>query len=497
MNIPTRARTRVQHLCCALTFFVLVNPASTAPGFDIGGRWSSTQIDGSGLQRGDPVTLRWSIVPDGHSYDRSANSNLIQFLDDGWNVAAAQRTADFTNRPWFDVISNAYAQYSRVSSIAMTYVPEQNAAGVSTGQFGDIRIGGENLDGTPGGALADNTYPDGGDMRIDTTRENDGSVGFYFASEPGLRNLVIHETGHGVGLGHAQFVNGSAKAVMEGGLRTDIWGLQFDDVYALNRQYGDPQERGSGNNTYTTATSLGDFTTTGRTAMGLDASDSVVNQFDDDWLGIDGRNDADWFKFSVTGQTFAKLKVTPIGPTYETVQQGVFNAAAQNDLVLQLFSATPSLELLTTSDSGALGAAELINSQYLSGAGDYYFRVRGKQDLNQFYRIDLLLDDRLPSAGTSADLNFDGVATADDWALFVANASTTFPETTGFDAFKLGDLDLDGDNDYADFKFFKTAYELANGAGSFAALTAVPEPATLLLAGVATLMAAVIRRRRG
>src|SRR5689334_21144180 len=80
-----------------------------AAGFDIVNRWSATQIDGPNLQRGDPVTLRWSIVPDGKSYDRSANSQLVQFLDDGWNVTPAMRTPDFTNRPWWSVINNAYA----------------------------------------------------------------------------------------------------------------------------------------------------------------------------------------------------------------------------------------------------------------------------------------------------------------------------------------------------------------------------------------------------
>src|ERR1700761_6268271 len=95
--------------------------SSAALAFDIENRWSATQLDGGNLQRGDPVNLRWSIVPDGKSYDRSANSQLVQFLDDGWNVAAAQRTPDFTNRPWWAVINNAYAQYARVSGVSLTY----------------------------------------------------------------------------------------------------------------------------------------------------------------------------------------------------------------------------------------------------------------------------------------------------------------------------------------------------------------------------------------
>ncbi|MCA9257679.1 MAG: hypothetical protein KDA61_00710, partial [Planctomycetales bacterium] len=158
-----RSRTYVRILHCATAAMVVTSASSSArhvAAFDIVNRWGATQTDGGGLRRGDPVTLLWSLVPDGKSYERSSNSNLIQFLDDGWNVPAASRTADFTNRRWFSVIQNAYDQYARVSGIKFEYIAEQNSRGLSTGQVGDIRLGGENLDGTPGGALADNTFPD-------------------------------------------------------------------------------------------------------------------------------------------------------------------------------------------------------------------------------------------------------------------------------------------------------------------------------------------------
>jgi len=465
-----------------LLTFVTINfvTPQIAVAFDIVSRWSATQLDGGNLQRGDPVNLRWSIVPDGKSYDRSANSQLIQFLDDGWNVVAAQRTPDFTNRPWWSVINNAYAQYPRVSGVSLSYTAEQNASGMSTGMFGDIRIGGENIDNTPGGALADNTFPDAGDMRIDTTREANGSVGFYFATEPGLRNLVIHETGHGVGLGHSEFVNNSAHAVMEPGLRTDIWGLQFDDVYAVNRQYGDPKERGGGNNAPASATQLGALNMSGSVSVGLDATDSVVDQFDDDWLGIDGTSDVDWFRFSVSGDSFANIQLTPIGPTYTTTTLGTFNATAQSDLILQLFVASPSVTLIKTIDSGGLGVGELLGAQHLSTAGDYLLRVRGKQDLNQFYRLDVSVS-ALPAPGTSADVNLDGITSLLDWQIFVANSGTNTALLTQHDAFTHGDLNFDGLIDYSDLKLFKNAYVVANGAASLAELAAVPEPASMSL----------------
>lgn len=461
--------------------------------YDIVNRWGATQVDGPGLQRGDPVTLRWSIVPDGQAYSRSANSQLIQYLDDGWNIPAAQRAPNLTGRSWWSVMNTAYQQFGRVSGVNMVYVAEQNANGTDTGMEGDVRVGGENIDGTPGGALADNTFPNDGDMRIDTTRESNGQPTFWHTNEAALRNLMIHETGHGVGLGHAQ--NTGVAAVMEGGLRTDIWGLQFDDVYALNRQYGDPLERNGGNNTSATATPLGNVTLGGFVSVGGDAVDSVVEQFDDDWTGVDGSSDADWFRFTMSAPGFANIKLTPIGPSYTSVQQGNFNAAAQSDLILQFFTASPSVNLIETVNKAGLGGTEAIGARYLSSSGDYLVRVRGTQDLNQFYQLDVSLN-AAPLAGTSADLNLDGQTNAGDWAMFVVNSYTTFAGLGQLDAFQRGDLDFDGDNDVADFRYFKSAYIAANGANAFASLFGVPEPSALLMAGSVAMACGFARRRR-
>ncbi|MCA9260852.1 MAG: hypothetical protein KDA61_16675, partial [Planctomycetales bacterium] len=323
---------------------------------------------------------------------------------------------------------------------------------------------------------------------IDTTRESDGSVGSYFSTEPGLRNLVIHESGHGVGLGHAVFVNNSAHAVMEGGLRTDIWGLQFDDVYALNRQYGDPLERDGGNDSAATATSLGSLTTLGSIAIGLDASDSVVNRTDDDFLSIDGNTDLDYYRFSVDVDGFVNVAVRPLGPTYETEQQGVFNATQQCDLRLDVYDANENL--LDFSNVNGLGEAEEIGGLYLEQPGEYLVRIRGRQDAAQFYSLSLSLTD-LPGPGKSADLNQDGLTDMTDWTLFTQYAGTSTALLTRLDGFMHGDLNFDGINDYEDFRLFKEAFAIANGPEAFAAMLAVPEPA-----GLAFLALLALPRRR-
>ena len=49
-------------------------------------------------------------------------------------------------------------------------------------------------------------------------------------------------------------------------------------------------------------------------------------------------------------------------------------------------------------------------------------------------------------------------------------------------AYQLGDLDGDIDNDEVDFELFKDLFDAANGAGSFdAMLASVPEPAPIVL----------------
>jgi hypothetical protein len=66
---------------------------------------------------------------------------------------------------------------------------------------------------------------------------------------------------------------------------------------------------------------------------------------------------------------------------------------------------------------------------------------------------------------------------------------------TDAQAYGLGDLDGDGDNDFDDFRLFQADYIAANGAAAFAALVKAPEPAGVLLAGMALACAAFTRRR--
>jgi hypothetical protein len=94
-----------------------------------------------------------------------------------------------------------------------------------------------------------------------------------------------------------------------------------------------------------------------------------------------------------------------------------------------------------------------------------------------------------------SDLDFNNVINLADWSIFVANAYGDLSGLSRAQAYALGDLDADGDNDHADFKLFKQDFNAVNGAGAFEAmLEGVPEPSAALLAAFS--MAAALASRR-
>lgn len=96
------------------------------------------------------------------------------------------------------------------------------------------------------------------------------------------------------------------------------------------------------------------------------------------------------------------------------------------------------------------------------------------------------------------DLNFNGFVEIGDYAAFLAGYNVNLTGKTRAQQYNLGDLDADGKHSVKDFLAFKSQYDLANGAGAFAAaLASVPEPSTAalgLIGGVVGLFAS--RRRR-
>ena len=88
---------------------------------------------------------------------------------------------------------------------------------------------------------------------------------------------------------------------------------------------------------------------------------------------------------------------------------------------------------------------------------------------------------------TPGDLNDDGTVDLQDLAILTANYNTSvsFPESIS-----LGDINFDNKVDLTDFLKFRPIFESQGAAGA----EAVPEPSSLLLGLVATLVAGLFRR---
>ena len=67
----------------------------------------------------------------------------------------------------------------------------------------------------------------------------------------------------------------------------------------------------------------------------------------------------------------------------------------------------------------------------------------------------------------TGDFNVDGVINTADWTIFRTNQQTNLSSKSLAEAYRLGDLTGDKLNNHADFVLFKSAYDVANGAGAF------------------------------
>ena len=100
------------------------------------------------------------------------------------------------------------------------------------------------------------------------------------------------------------------------------------------------------------------------------------------------------------------------------------------------------------------------------------------------------------SRGIFADVNYDGTLDASDWTIVKANFGSTVLGNEGLASYRRGDFNNDLAIDFTDIAAFRDAFDLSNGAGAFAAMTAVPEPSTTALILLASTLLATARRKR-
>ena len=370
----------------------------------VGSGWTNTSSGFSGLGR--PATLTWSVMPDGTSLPSShikdtgssggANtpSDLISFLDGVHHGGATPGGNDFTQRNWWGLMNSTFERWDAVSGLSYSYEPQDDGASLGSssgilGVRGDHRIGGHSLDGqTSPTVLAYSFFPNSSDMVLDTDEINrwSNATNNYRL----FRNMIMHEIGHGIGLNHVEPTNHTK--LMQPFISTRFDGPQFDDILGAHRLYGDNNEEGPGNDTYSNATLLGTVLTGQTLSIGTDAADISVAPDEIDFVSIDDNSDVDYFRFTVNMASLLNLTLTPLGPTYQdgpnddNVQS--FDSSAQGNLTLALYD-TNGTSLLEFSNDTGLGQSEEISNYQLATAGDYYVRVGGLNNAAQFFQLDI------------------------------------------------------------------------------------------------------------
>ena len=378
----------------------------------IGARWTRTATNTS-IARGQGFTLTWGIVADGTLV-------AVGGANKPSNLRARARTAFGTadDSKLIELFTNMFARYAELTGIR--YIREtaddgatingSSPAGV-LGTRADIRLSGASIDG-PFSILAFNYFPENGDMVIDTD-ETDAlfKSSFFF-------NTLAHEHGHGLGLAHTCPINNSK--LMEPNISNRYTGPQLDDILGVQRNYGDTNEAGNGNDALNTATSIG-TRAVGTTTYGDFPSEAasgtaavragfpfITTQKP---LGIDGSDDVDVYRFNVdSSNRTAAIVLRPAGEIYpEGAQNGdgscsngmPFDPKGLSALKVELRAANGAI--LAQKSAANAGDTLTIDSTDLAGTGPFYVRVsQTGNDANQLYNFDLTIGTPANTAPTAS-----------------------------------------------------------------------------------------------
>lgn len=359
-------------------------PDGNSGNFDAGGggRWSNP-VGGPSPNMGDPSTVTWSIVPDGTLVGSNQDpSNFIAFMDGIYGGGAGP----VNTRPWFPLVQRAYDNWAAVSGLTFVYesfddgAPQGGSNRGIQGVRGDVRIGGAAVDGDFG-ILAYNYFPsNGGNSGFDGDMVLDTSDAFYGLNSDGpsgenraLLNVLMHEAGHGIGLGHVDPVN--QTKLMEPFLSTAFYGPQHDDILGGQTLYGDDRES---NDAATTATSLGTISNGTRTLS---------------LLSMDNNADRDFFSFDAPSSGRITLSITPVGFQYDVAPTGgsvgPVNSLLYSDLSFQVLG-SDGQTILAQVNNGGLGVTEVLTDFDIRTPGRYYIRVDGTTDVVQLYDFSLV-----------------------------------------------------------------------------------------------------------
>ena len=445
-------------------------------------RWLGTASAPPGAM-GDPITLTWSIVPDGTLIQGEGDSGLVSFLDGLFGGEPGEN--DLTQRPWFSLLSDSFDRWSEVSGITFAYEPNDDgqihgSANGVLGTRGDIRLGGAHIDGGSG-TLAYSYFPSNSDLVFDT-----GDSGFFSnvtQNYRAFRNTLMHEVGHGLGLDHV--VSNTDAFLLEPAINISYDGPQLDDIRGMHWYYGDALEKtsgGLGNDSTQHATSLGVLAPGGTISIGADAAgDTLVGTDEFDFVSIANSVDADYFSFDVSGPVGLNAVLTPLGGVFNQAVQGgtqsLFNANARSNLALAIFD-QDGQAVLALSNQTAEGGIESFTGLRLPAAGKYFARVTGSTEIVQLYQLDLAAV--ALAAALPGDFNFDGEVNAADYLVWRKLSGET---GLGLAA------DANGDEvvDEADYQIWNANFGAIAASTTAVLAASVPEPHCGTLALIAGL----------
>ena len=391
--------------------------------FQIAPRWGATAMTPGGAPLGKPVTLTWSIVPDG-TFVQGFNGEA----DAPSNLRARLNTIYGSEAVWLPILQSIFDRWSQVSGLNYVYEPIDDGAALQSppgqtspffgvvGVRGDVRISGHTIDGNSG-VLAYNFYPDsgdavGGDMVIDT---GDNFFSDTTNNSVRLRDVVSHEHGHGIGQAHVCPIE--TTKLMEPFVATNFDGPRHDDIRHAQYSYGDVNEP---NDFAGEATNLGSLDCADISLGDLPApagpvAGAITEAPFASTLSISDLNDDDFYRITVSGAARVSVRVTPRGLTYDDSAQacsGQSGSCCSGNPVDSLAAVglavnvlAPNGSTLLASGAGVPGQSASVTDVVLPGAGSYYVQVKPSSapGTAQFYALDIATRPATLNAGLTGD----------------------------------------------------------------------------------------------
>ncbi len=347
-----------------------------------------------------PVVLAYSFAPDGIGLNGQGGGN---------NVLNAEMNSLFQNlggeATWKALFAQSFARWAELTGNAYGEVPDDGVQwpfndGPATSPGaprGDLRIVMGILDNN---VLAANFFPENGDMILDFGRNwNSQGSNFRF-----LRNVLMHEHGHGLGLAHS--CPQTSSKLMEPAINLNFDGPQLDDIRGGQSLYGDFFEPATPD--------LEDFGF-------VEGAPFTLTD-----LSLHDTDDVDTYRFTATTPSSLSASVTPTGFSYpNAAQQGqscpsgpTVNALSMQDLRLEVRD--PSNQVIAFVDDNGLGAGETLPEMALMMSGPHRVIITsagGTAGEPQMYDVTITFTD-LSQVG---DLNGDALVNSTDFAILLGS----------------------------------------------------------------------------